>query len=155
MEALQTMNISSILAWRVFWMLRGPQRAPKARPKTLVEASWVLLGSSLGLPWSLFGAPTAFRASKYDVKKLFDANLSTTGLRSSKNHFPTSFRSSDQSLGMTIWLLIMTSQPLGMTSQPLRYDQPASLVCPASSLGMNTQSLRYDQPTLGYDQPAP
>ena len=40
-------------------------------------ASSGLLGSSLGLSWSPFGAPDASRASKSHVKSHFDANLNS------------------------------------------------------------------------------
>ena len=40
-------------------------------------ASWKLLGSFVGLPWCPFGVPATSRASKSDVKNLFDANLSS------------------------------------------------------------------------------
>ena len=76
-QALKTMHVSRMVAWAHFWVLLGPQRAPKAPPRSHVGASWKLLGRFLGLPWSPFGVPATSRASKSDGKSLFDANLSS------------------------------------------------------------------------------
>ena len=77
LEVLKTIHVSGIVAWGDFWVLLGPQRAPKAPPRILVGASWGLLGSFLGLSWFPFVAPATSRASKSDVKSLLDANLSS------------------------------------------------------------------------------
>ena len=39
LEALKTINVSRIVAWGDFWVLLGPQRAPKAPLRSLVGAS--------------------------------------------------------------------------------------------------------------------
>jgi len=77
LEVPKTMHVSRTVAWAHFWVLLGPQRAAKAPPRSHVGASWKLLGSFLGLPWSPFGVLATPKTVKSDVNNRFDANLNT------------------------------------------------------------------------------
>ena len=84
-------------------------------------ASWGLLGSSLGLSWSPFGAPDASRTSKSKAKSPFDANMTCqlpfgAPKITSQLAFGAPKITSQLAFGAP-------ASPLGTTNQPLRYDQ--------------------------------